>query len=188
MVSTNGSPDSRPMDIQVSPVRKKNVTARPVVDWEKWAAALTKGPAELLVALPHHVQKGGTSILEIGKSHLKTTLIDATYVIGGTMVPAVHPIFLLLGCETTEAIIPLERAPAVLLEHGAAIVVATIATLLPADAGAIACRLAELLIDARGTGASVGDVLRRARQTLLCEGNPMALALAGFGDADWVMA
>ena len=158
-----------------------------VATWEEWSTGIGASHPGLLVVLPHHVRKQGSSVLQIGAaSELKSTLVRPKHVIGDPPPdPPPRPILLLLGCETEDATIPLERFPAIFQERGAAIVIGTIATVLGRHAGPVAEELVALLAEQRAHERSFGDLLVAARRKLLLGGKVMALALAGFGDADW---
>jgi hypothetical protein len=165
------------------------VTWKKVGTWEEWAAEVVNQRPGLLVLLPHHVQSGSNSLLEIGAaSQLKATLVRRKHVVGEPdPSPLTSPIVFLLGCETSDSKIALEAFPAVLQDRGAGLVVATIATVLGRDAAPTASALIEALL-LRGRGKSFGDVMLDARRALLASGRPMVLGLAGFGDADWVLS
>lgn len=160
-----------------------------VISWNAWNAAIDAHRPQLLVLLPHHVQQEGVSQLEVGKdSRLKATLLKSRHVMGAPdPSPLYHPIVLLVGCETQDAPVSLERFPARFLDRGAALVVATVATVLGRHAAPTAARLVDLILTAPA-GESVGDVMLRARRDLLREGYIMSLALAVLGDADWRFA
>ena len=102
-------------------------------DWVGWTRGLggppTKRP-ELLVLLPHHVSAAGDSVLELGKeSSLKATLVKPKHVVGAPKPnPTARPIVLLLGCETQESALALERFPSAFADNGAVMIIATIAT------------------------------------------------------------
>jgi hypothetical protein len=154
-------------------------------DWDDWVKKVEAIKPSLLILLPHHLDENGASILELGEnSQLKATNVKACHTVGKPRGDAVSPIVLLLGCETAQSVIALESFPAVFVKRGAAIVLATIATVLGRDASAAAVRLVETLVASKGDRA-FGDLLIETRRQLVREGRVMALALAGFGDADW---
>lgn len=162
------------------------IAATQVDDWSGWVQAVSAREPALLVLLPHHVREDGNSMLAIGAdSKLKTTLIKEKHVIGEPApTPPPRPIAFLLGCETQDANISIERATAMFLRRKAVIVIGTIATVLGRHAAPTATELIDLLRDAQ-PGMTFGDVMLAARRRLLLGGNPMALAIASFGDADW---
>jgi hypothetical protein len=158
-----------------------------VDDWEAWTTELGVSHPGLLVLLPHHVRDAGASSLEIGtNSRLKSVLVKNRHVLGEPpLVPPGKPIVLLLGCETQDAAIVIESFPAAFQEHGAKVVLATIATVLGRDAAPTAEELITLLAENTGGDRAFGDLLITVRRKLLLKGKIMGLALAGFGDADW---
>lgn len=155
-------------------------------DWKDWIAKIGTEHPSLLVLLPHHVDEAGATMLELGTdSRLKSTNVKPRHTVGEPapdMRP--QPIVFLLGCETTQSLVALESFPAAFLDSGAALVLGTIATVLGRDAAATAARLIALLAASKGDVA-FGDLLIAARRQLVRDGKVMALALAGFGDADW---
>jgi hypothetical protein len=157
-----------------------------VANWEDWGRRVSAKHPGLLVVLPHHVRKAGDEIIQIGAaSELQSTLVRRQHVVGEPPPdPPPTPIVLLLGCETAAAAIPVENFPARFRARGAAIVIGTIATVLGRHAGPVAEELIGRL--SQGSGErSFGDLLVMARRALLLEGKAVALALTGFGDADW---
>jgi hypothetical protein len=156
-------------------------------DWDEWITNVRKSRPELLVLLPHHVSEGDESILEIGKSsRLKATLVKRKHLVGSPEPdPAPRPVVLLLGCETHDSPIAFERFPSMFAERGAAIVVATIATVLGRHASPAAVDLISEIYRSSPKPKSFGDFLLAARRRLLANGRAMCLALVGFGDADW---
>ncbi len=158
-----------------------------VDDWEAWATGITSSHPGLLVLLPHHLREAGNSLLQIGAaSNLKSTLVKARHVVGDPAPDlSPKPIVLLLGCETQDSPIAIEGFPGAFLDCGASIVVATIATVLGRDAAPAAEDILALLAESGIKERSFGDLLVMARRRLLLKGKAMALALAGFGDADW---
>jgi hypothetical protein len=158
-----------------------------VTSWEEWSTEVCRRHPGLLVVLPHHIRREGLSVLQIGAdSELESTLVTYRHVVGEPPPhPPPAPILLLLGCETQDAPNALERFPAAFQDHGAAIVIGTVATVLGRHAGPVAEELIRLLAERPSDDRSFGDLLGAARRKLLLDGKAMALALAGFGDADW---
>jgi hypothetical protein len=101
---------------------------------------------------------------------------------------------LLLGCDTARAWTEYQSWVVRFKSHGAEIVVGTIATVAAKHAAHVARRLVGLLAFARpaGRGAvgpvAFGEVLLRARQSLLADGEVMSLALTSYGDSDLPLA
>jgi hypothetical protein len=73
-------------------------------------------------------------------------------------------------------------------DHGAALVVSTIATVLGRHASPATALLIELLDQMSAPGdRTFGDVMLRLRQKLVATQTPMALGLTAYGDADWIL-
>ena len=157
-----------------------------VVDsWTAWDAHVAQEKPSLLVLLPHTVYSDELALpgLEIGASERRWASA-----IGETrMVPGTPAIVLLLGCETAVAgAISYERLPGNLRKAGASIVVATLTDVLGRQAAPLAERLVALLVG-NAYPARLGESIVRLRRQLIAEGVPMVLALAVFGDADWLV-
>jgi hypothetical protein len=179
--------DSEAIKNVVTRIQAEFSDGESVTSWDKWIDRVAAKHPGLLVVLPHHVHRSSSSILQIGAaSELESTLVKKKHVVGDPPPdPPPKPIVLLLGCETQNAAISLERFPAVFQYRGAAIVIGTIATVLGRHAGPVAEELIELLAQQSAKDRTFGDLLVVARRKLLLNGKGMALALAGFGDADW---
>jgi hypothetical protein len=139
----------------------------------------------LLVSLPHHVRSSNDfPTLRIGADQdLELDRIDERYLKPATAERG--PVVLLFGCNTAAAAIAYEDFVSRLRSRGAVIVVGTLTTVIGPQAAPLACRFVELLWHRTGPAAAFGDVMREARADLVRRGNPLALALAAYGDADW---
>jgi hypothetical protein len=162
--------------------------ARPVT-WKDWRDEVAAASPALLVLLPHTVHSDAldTFGLEIGSGDRAWAGdIDDRF-----LPPEGHPVIVaLLGCDTAGAgQIGYERFPGILRRAGAEVVVATLTEVLGRHAAPVGARLAEALYaccDDRPR--SVGEVMVGLRRRLLHDGVIMVLALAVFGDADWLLA
>lgn len=156
--------------------------------WAEWVEHVARPDRPmLLVLLPHHSQGNhAVELLELmDKDTLESFDVGEEHVVGKPRVTPPHPVVFLLGCETQLARVAFESFVARFRNHGAAIVVSTIATVLGRDAGPVAAELArELLTGGKGEGA-FGERLLRARRRLLLQGRVMVLSLTAYGDADW---
>jgi hypothetical protein len=151
--------------------------------WAAWTRHVKEVPSpKILVLLPHHTSgRLASEILEIGAADA----LASDDVVEDHVGPAGgHPIVLLLGCETSLARVAFDSFAAHFKDSGAAIVIATIATVLGRDAAPVAAALARELATAR-PGEAFGDRMLRARRQLLREGRLMVLSLTAYGDADW---
>jgi hypothetical protein len=160
------------------------------VSWESWQSlvASDKRPA-LLVVMSHTIRDETTDTfgLEIGAHDaVLAAQLDKRFV-----PPKDRPVVVaLLGCETAASgRVGWERFPARFRRAGAEVIVGTLTEVL----GRHAATVGEALVDAlytipEGTPIAVGEVMVGVRRRLLAAGLPMVLALAVFGDADWLLA
>lgn len=164
----------------------------PATTWATWAAQVKAAAAwpAMLVLVPHHEQKQGFQILEIGVDELRSAHLDIAHVLGDDARRAQPPIVLLLGCETQLSAISHESFVQRFRKHGAAVVVGTIATVLGLDAAPVAAELADAIMAEFGATPprSLGDVMLRVRRRLVAAGRVMVLSLSADGDADWELA
>jgi hypothetical protein len=155
--------------------------------WDEWEQGLGDAPAVLLL-LPHTVYSEtlDTFGLEIGHGERRWAgEIDDTFLPGDDR-PVVT---VLLGCETALAgQVGYERFPSLLRRAGAEVVVATLTEVLGRHAAPVAQELATLLYACcRGGPVGFGEVMLRLRRRMLAAGKMMVLAVAAFGDADWLL-
>ena len=156
-----------------------------VDSWTSWDTEVAEEKPSLLVLLPHTVYSDELALpgLEIGASDRRW----ASALGEAGIMPGNPAIVLLLGCETAVAgAVSYERFPANLRRAGASIVVATLTDVLGRQAAPLAERLVALL-GSTASPARLGESVVRLRRQLLSEGMPMVLALAVFGDADWLV-
>lgn len=159
-----------------------------VSTWEEWSHAVATTRPALLVLLPHTVFSDVFSSfgLEIGtKARRWSAQIDTTFV-----PPQDRPVIVaLLGCQTARAgEVGYERFPGLLRRAGAEVVIATLTEVLGRHAAPVAARLVEELYSyCAAEPHGFGEVMVRLRRRLLAEGLIMVLALAAFGDADWLI-
>lgn len=159
-----------------------------VSTWEEWSHAVATTRPALLVLLPHTVFSDVFSSfgLEIGKKAKRwSAQIDTTFV-----PPQDRPVIVaLLGCQTARAgEVGYERFPGLLRRAGAEVVIATLTEVLGRHAAPVAARLVEELYSyCAAEPHGFGEVMVRLRRRLLAEGLIMVLALAAFGDADWLI-
>src|SRR6185312_13966646 len=150
------------------------------------AAAIAANPS-LLVLLAHTDLQEGVRTLVIGPENAAfLSSIDESFV--GTA--AGHgPIVLLLGCSTAIAERALQSFVARFRRAGAAIVIGTLCEILGQHAAPIASQiLAELeRVHAGRYGVPLGDLMVVVRRQLLSRGYPIVLAVAAYGDADWLI-
>ncbi|WP_219414254.1 hypothetical protein [Pseudonocardia nigra] len=174
------------IDRVVTSLKMAGGDPRRVAVWEDWPAAVATRPA-LLMLLPHTVFHDGHEVfgLEIGSGARRwaAQLIDG-------FVPQDRPVIVtLLGCETARAgEVGYEFFPGILRRAGAEVVIATLTEVLGRHAAPVAERFVqELYTFCADEPHGIGEVMVRLRRRLLADGVPMVLALAVFGDADWLV-
>jgi hypothetical protein len=158
----------------------------PVSLWDEWrvAAAAADAPA-LMMLLPHttYIDSLRTFGLEIGTSSVESYF-------KGCLPSDEHPaIVVLLGCETARAgELSYENFPGRFRIAGAEVVIATLTEVLGRHASPIASRLVgEIYQQCTTDACGMGEVMLRLRRNLLADGLLPVLALASFGDADWLV-
>ena len=167
-------------------LQETGTTATFVDSWVAWDQEVASSGPALLVLLPHTIYSNELELpgLEIGASDRRW----ASAIGDGRMVPQTPVIVLLLGCETAVAgAVSYERFPGNLRRAGASIVVATLTDVLGRHAAPLAERLVTLTLANTSGPVRLGEVMVRLRRQLLAEGLPVVLALAVFGDADWLV-
>jgi hypothetical protein len=156
------------------------VTEAPVCwakDWGEWKANVRSGPS-ILVLLSHSMV---SDKLEIGGKSCAHEDIDQRYV---RPLGAPAPLVLLLGCETATTDSLLTYVSTFLIS-GAAMVVGTIATVPAESAPDVAVEMIEALKRAQGGAHQrFGEVMLDVRRQLLDKGEPLAMCIAAYGDAD----
>jgi hypothetical protein len=95
------------------------------------------------------------------------------------------PLVLVLGCRTGVASVPFQAFPIRFRQMGAAVVVSTICELFHAHAPALAEEILREINRKGGTERTAGEMLRDVRRRGVAGNLPVALALLGYGDADW---
>lgn len=171
--------------------------------WEDWAGAVTANSPAFLIAFPHSALSGGDRTLELGGVPLTSGNLDHfTDVQNGNAAgnewyvrspTGEAPLVLLLGCDTRSAAENYGSHVTAFRQAGAAVVVATIATVAATHAVRVGSVLTKEIM-ARATETDdektptrkfVGEALRDAKRKALSESLLMALAVVGYGDADW---
>lgn len=158
-----------------------------VSDWAAWVEAVAAPPApSLLTLVPHTVYDDivGEHGLEIGDNSFRYKDFDKC------LPPQEQPVLIMvLGCETaTASALSYEQFPAEFLIAGAEVVIATLTEILGRHAAPIASRLvAEIYRHCATEPHGMGEVMLLLRRRMLAEGVLPVLALATFGDADWLV-
>jgi hypothetical protein len=154
--------------------------------WKNWRTA-AQGPdaPALMLLLPHTAYSALYDAfgLEIGTG-------DVTYRFDGCLPPEQQPVIVvLLGCETAQFDgLSYQAFPAKFRYAGAEVVIATLTQVLGRHAAPIATKLVhEISQQCAGEACGMGEVMLKLRRHLLAEGLLPVLALASFGDADWLV-
>lgn len=166
---------------------RKRGTAVLATTWEEWERYVKSKRPRLLVLLPHHDRdEEGDEFLEIGEGQrLETDQIWDEIV--RRLPNGPNPVVLLMGCETNLTEISFENPVVRFRDHGAAVVVSTIATILGRHASPATEALVQLLDRMADGRHTFGDIMLRLRQKLVATSTPMALGLTSYGDADWLL-
>lgn len=166
---------------------QKRGTAILATTWKEWERYVRSRRPRLLVLLPHHDRdEDGDEFLEIGKSErLETDQIWDEIV--RRLPNGPNPVVLLMGCETNLTEISFENPVVRFRDHGASVVVSTIATILGRHASPATETLVQLLDRMADGKHTFGDIMLRLRQILVARETPMALGLTSYGDADWIL-
>lgn len=161
--------------------------AHRVKSWSQWVDTVARHYPALLVTLPHHVHsRHHIPSLQIGTDEeLALPRMEGRHLMPDDATAG--PMVLLLGCNTAAAEFAYQDFVRRLRDKGAPVVVATLTTVIGAQAAPLAERFVEQLWR-QGEAAPLGEVMRRVRATMIRAGNPLALALAAYGDADWRLA
>ena len=154
-------------------------------NWGEWRDLTEDHYPVLLVALPHNVDTElGFQALQIGKD--QDLAINE---IGTDYKPPRESVILLLGCNTAAAEVDYEDFVAGLRSAGAAVVVGTTTYVLGMQAAPVAREFVRRFWSRTGSEVQpMGEVLRSVRTRMVRDGNPLALAVAAYGGADWRLA
>jgi hypothetical protein len=165
--------------------------------WPTWVRRIATRQPNLLVLLAHTDADNVGTYLQIAKNANQPSGRFGRMFVradAATIDAPPGPIVLLLGCDTARAWTEYQSWVVRFKNHGAEIVVGTIATVAAKHAAHVAQRLVGQLASARPAGrgragpVAFGEVLLRARQSLLADGEIMSLALTSYGDSDLPLA
>ena len=158
-----------------------------VHDWSKWEQMVKEHSPALLVLVVHNQQleETGTPAIEIGDGKfLPSSSVEDRHI--RLIGCETEPVVLLVGCSTAINKVLFQSFIPRLQLKGASVILATIASTLGQHAGPVTEEfLAELKAACNEGEKNFGDVLLRVRQKILAKGQPLALALTAFGDADY---
>jgi len=150
--------------------------------WAEWVTMVKNGRPRFLLALPHTDGHGASASLEINNDPLESADVTPEHVY---IDPDGPPLVALLGCDTAGTADDYGPHIMVFREHGAAVVVATVATVFGDHAPKAAQLLVEQLLPETGAVPRLGEALRAVKQKALLENLLMPLCLIAYGDADW---
>jgi len=153
-------------------------------NWGDWMTEIDTHSPSLLVLFPHSEEVDEVAALELGSEFLKYSFLEEPHVRRGDRDPG--PIVLLLGCSTNMPRARMQSFVSGFRDLGASIVVATLSLIR----GRHATRFVKEFLDALAKHAGkpdavFGDVLLDAKRRMLAAGDPFALTLVAYGDADW---
>ena len=153
-------------------------------NWDEWVKCVQRARPKLLIALAHNDGEGLTASLELGGRILKSVLLRETHIRGVAQDPP--PLVALLGCDTVGTADDYGNHAAMFRARGAAIVIATIATVLGEHAVQVGESLVAGLLAGGGAAPKrVGEALRAIKRQALLDDQLMPLCLIAYGDADW---
>ena len=153
-------------------------------NWSEWVDAVKRSRPKLLIALAHSDGVGSDAGLEIGGESLADVMVTSSYVFSTDTDPS--PLVALLGCDTVGTTDIYGNHARTFRGEGAAIVIATIATVLGEHAATVAESLvAGLLSKDAKAPTRVGEALRAIKREALLRKQMMPLCLVAYGDADW---
>ena len=162
---------------------KLGTAPRTASSWAEWATIVGQANPHFLLAMPHADGTGAKVTLEISGDTLKTILLEDSHL--RPDANASHPLVALLGCDVAGTASDYGEHIVVFREHGAAIVIGTIAAVFGEHAARTAVLLADVLIPNGGPPQRVGEAIRALKRRALLDGLLMPLCIVAYGDADW---
>ena len=149
----------------------------------------TATPVDIVLLVTHVIRTQENDVeLELGTGDAWSIVNDFEPMLQRDA--ARNPLMVVLGCGTAVADVPLFRPPGRMLDCGAPAVVASLVTVLGRHIVPVAVQLLAQLrraAAAGGNGALLGDALLAARKQCLLDGHAAVMALAVFGDTDWLL-
>jgi hypothetical protein len=169
-------------------IRALEPNATQVSDWGEWPKEVARTqPATLALVVHQDVNRYRTPVIEIGSPPLPLlSSDDLDYEYVRAPGSGVHPIVLLVGCETGNAVVSYENFATRFQWRDAALVVSTIAEVLGRQAAPMTAEILEAIRQVQQP-TSFAVVMRDVRRKLLASGTPMVLSLLADGDADWLV-
>ncbi|MGE4072182.1 MAG: hypothetical protein AB7E72_13515 [Lysobacterales bacterium] len=156
--------------------------ARPAPDWTAWENVVRSSQPTFILSMPHTDGVASRISLEIGGIAREALDIRLRHVRASTN--ALPPLVALIGCDTGTAHSYGEYLQ-IFRQHGAAVVLGTIATVFGGHAARVASLLADELYRESEQAVRLGEALRNIKRRALLEGLFMPMCLVAYGDADW---
>ncbi len=156
--------------------------ARPAPDWTAWEKVVSTSQPTFILSMPHTDGLAASISLEIGGVAREALDIRLRHVRASTN--GLPPLVALIGCDTGTAHSYGEYLQ-VFRQHGAAVVLGTIATVFGGHAARVASLLADELYRDSEQAVRLGEALRNIKRRALLEGLFMPMCLVAYGDADW---
>lgn len=158
--------------------------------WKSWKTIILENAPTMLVVAGHTQLQNSIAELEIEGALLSMSQIEQTYVVRPKGDP---PVVLLLGCEMHVTAASISAISGRFKSKGAAVVVATLSKIRGNQVPACIAHITRAFHDASAAStkdkarghSTVGFALLRAKQTLLANGNSIAMSLTAVGDAEW---
>ncbi|OEZ62096.1 hypothetical protein [Duganella sp. HH105] len=169
--------------------KKFKTKGRLVTDWDEWKKMIPRLSPSLLIVAGHTSVTKALPSLEISGKKLCVSQVEVDFLRAMEMP---SPVVVLLGCETHYAPEALLKLSGRFKQKGAAVVIATLATIRGSQTPACLDQLTQafsLAHKARKEGkkdaSTAGFALLSAKQKLLSSGQSIALSLTAIGDAEW---
>lgn len=153
-------------------------------DWENWAQIVADIGPHMIVALPHIEGSGAAITLEINDKPIRAIQIKQAHLLKSKPPPINPPLVALLGCDTAGTGNDYGSSVLIFRTKGAAVVIATIATVYTEHSARVATLLVKLLSETTNEEC-LGVVIRKLKRQALLENLLMPLCLVAYGDADW---
>nr|WP_315220533.1 hypothetical protein [uncultured Duganella sp.] len=151
--------------------------------WEQWASEVAARNPGLILSMPHTDGTGRNVSLEISEQTIESIDLTDDHVCPR---PAGRPpIVVLLGCDVAAPTEAFSRHVAVFNRKGAAVVLATVATVASSHAAEVAALLATELLKERAHPFRLGEAIRAVKRQSLLNNLIMPLCVVAYGDADW---
>lgn len=154
-----------------------------VKTWEQWASEVSNRNPRLILSMPHTDGTNRDVSLEISQQTIMS--IDLTQDHVCPQPDGRPPIVVLLGCEVAAPTSAFSRHVAAFNHNGAAVVLATFATVAASHAVEVAAVLATELLKRRTEPFRLGEAIRAVKRRSLLNNLIMPLCVVAYGDADW---